>query len=124
MMITNFEHLTAEMSDDEKKLVPILIKGFYTKRKNNPVKAGDIVNAINTRRSEYNLKNKFTEVRLRKICNFIRSEGILPLIATSSGYYLSYDPAEIQAQIDSLYERADAIKHSADGLKIFLVGSN
>lgn len=122
-MITNFEHLTAEMSDDEKKLVPILINGFYTKRKNNPVKANVIVNAINARKNEYNLKNKFTEVRLRKICNFIRSEGILPLIATSSGYYLSYDAAEIQAQIDSLYERADAIKNSADGLKVFLVRS-
>jgi tetrahydromethanopterin S-methyltransferase subunit B len=50
----------------------------------------------------------------------IRSKGILPLIATSNGYYCSYDKQEIMEQIKSLQERADAIINSANGLKKFL----
>ena len=79
-MITNFEYLTREMTDEEKKLVPILIKGFSTKTKETPIKAPEIVQAINDKRESLGLKLNFSEVRLRKIVNFIRAEGILPLI--------------------------------------------
>jgi hypothetical protein len=46
-MITNFEEITKEMTEDEKKLVPLIIKGLSTKTKMNPIKGADIVNAIN-----------------------------------------------------------------------------
>jgi hypothetical protein len=42
------------------------------------------------------------------------------LIATSQGYYVSYDAQEINAQIQSLVERANSILKSADGLKKFI----
>ena len=119
-MVTNFEFLTREMTDEEKKLVPILIKGFSTKTKDNPIKAPEIVQAINAKRLSFGLKSNFSEVRLRKIVNFIRAEGILPLIATSNGYYCSKDKEEIKSQIESLTQRADAIMSSANGLNKFL----
>jgi hypothetical protein len=116
-MITNFENETCPLSDDEKQFVPLIIQGLSTKTKDNPIKSDSICEKLN---DKYNYGCKMTGARLRKITNFIRSEGILPVIATSNGYYCSYDKKEIEDQIKSLYERAEAIKNSADGLKKFL----
>lgn len=118
-MITNFEQYTHELTDEEKKLVPILIAGFKTKTKSNPITGADIVKAINSQKEKFGIKT-FSEPRLRKICNFIRAKGILPLISTSNGYYLSYDKEELRKQILSLNERADAIRNSAAGLEKML----
>lgn len=116
-MITNFEDITHEMTEDEKKLVPILIKGFTAYGKSNPIKAPDVISRL--KQKGY----KITEPRLRKIINFIRSEGILPLIGTSKGYFVSYEREVIADQIKSLQERADSIANSAQGLKKFLISN-
>ncbi len=116
-MITNFENETCPLSDDEKQFVPLIIQGLSTKTKENPIKSDSICEKLN---EKYNYGCKMTGARLRKITNFIRSEGILPVIATSNGYYCSYNKKEIEDQINSLYERAEAIRNSADGLKKFL----
>ena len=113
-MITNFENITGEMTEDEKKLVPIIIRGFTAYGKDNPIKAPEIIKRLK-------LKGyKISEPRLRKIVNFIRAESILPLIATSKGYFVSYDREVVAEQIKSLEERADSISHSAQGLRKFL----
>ena len=119
-MITNFEEITKELTEDEKKLVPIIIKGLSTKTKDNPIKAADIVIAINSQKDKLGIK-LFSEPRLRKIINFIRSEGILPVMGTSNGYYCTKDRAELQSQIESLTHRAEAIMTSANGLKKFML---
>jgi hypothetical protein len=119
-MIINFEEITKELTEDEKKLVPIIIKGLNTKTKENPIKGADIVNAINENKDRYGIK-LFSEPRLRKIINFIRSEGILPVMGTSNGYYCTKDRAELQSQIESLIQRAEAIMTSANGLKKFIL---
>ena len=119
-MITNFEGITSELTDEEKKLIPILIDGFRKRNKDNSIKAPEIIERINGSKERLGLKKKLTEPRLRKLCNHIRSNSLLPLIATSNGYYCSYDREEIEAQIISLQERADAIYNSANGLKKFL----
>jgi hypothetical protein len=118
-MITNFEEITKEMTEDEKKLVPLIIKGLSTKTKVNPIKGADIVNAINENKNRYGIK-VFSEPRLRKIINFIRSEGILPVMGTSNGYYITKDRTELESQIESLTQRSEAIMSSANGLKKFL----
>ena len=115
-MIKNFEDITCELTPDEKRLVPVIIRGLNLKSKANPIKGNDIVSAINAIKEKYGIK-KFSEPRLRKIINFIRAEGILPVIGTSNGYYISYDAEELNAQIESLTQRADAIMSSANGLK-------
>jgi hypothetical protein len=121
-MITNFEDITHELTEDEKKLIPVLIKGFKNHKKENPIRAQKIVAAINSSQEKFKIipNYVFSEVRLRRLCNFIRSKGILPLMATSKGYYVSYDKAEIESQIKSLTERGEAIINSAKGLHRFL----
>ena len=119
-MIQNFEEITIELTDEEKRLIPILIDGFKRRSKDNSIKAPDIITKINDGKERLGLKKKLSEPRLRKLCNYIRSNSLLPLIATSNGYYCSYDKTEIEAQIISLQERADAIYNSAKGLRKFL----
>jgi hypothetical protein len=119
-MITNFETHTDELNPEEIKLIPILVNGFKRHNKNNPIKAPEIIKAINDKRGKLMLKNKFSEPRLRKCSNYIRTNGILPLIATSQGYYVSFDRDEILAQVESLNQRANSILKSAEGLKQFL----
>lgn len=119
-MITNFENITYKLTEEEKNLIPVLICGFKNHGRANPIKAEDIVKSINAQKSKYKLTKDFTDARMRKMCNLIRTEGIIPLIATSKGYYVSYSPSEIHSQIKSLQQRADAIYRPANGLKKFL----
>lgn len=112
-MIENFEQITKELTADEKKLIPLLIAGFKAHNLYNPIKAPEIVQKLNA-----NLKRKaINEARLRKLTNFIRAKGLLPVIATSKGYYVSYQKETIQSQIRSLTDRAEAIMASVEGLK-------
>jgi hypothetical protein len=113
-MITNFEAITSELSEEEEQLLPILIKGFLFRKKENPIKGPEIVTALKAK------GYKITEPRLRKLCNYIRSHSLIPLIATSNGYYVSYDKEEIKLQIRSLTDRAEAIVNSALGLQYFI----
>lgn len=110
-MITNFEDITGELSKEDYQLVGELLRLFEAHTKSNSIKATEVVTIINQRNPQ--LKSKFTQVKLRKLSNFIRSKGMIGLIATSNGYYSSKDVKEIELQIQSLHERADAINHSA-----------
>jgi hypothetical protein len=65
-------------------------------------------------------KIKMTGVRLRKMVNYIRSNGLIPLIANSQGYFTTDCKLTIQQQIISLQERANSIERCAQGLKKFL----
>ena len=120
-MITNFESLTQELSKDELKILPCLKMALKRHGKKNPVKANELVEIVNkilsTKKRKY---IELTERRLRKYCNYIRTNGLLPLVATSKGYYISYDKIEIENQIKSLQERANSIANCAKGLNKFL----
>jgi hypothetical protein len=114
-MITNFENITYDLTDTEKELLPIIITGFLNYTEKNPIKEPDIVARFNER----NKGKKLSGVRLRKLVNVIRSNGLLPLIATSKGYYVSHDKEVILSQIKSLRQRAKSINDCADGLLKF-----
>lgn len=109
-MITNFEVITGRLSRKEKEAIPPLVERLRGHGKNNPIKAKQLCSGLPS----------MTGARLRKITNFIRANSLLPVIATARGYYVSYDERDISGQMRSLYERADAIIHSADGLATFL----
>lgn len=66
------------------------------------------------------LKTKLTEARVRKMSNHIRRNSLFPLCATTVGYYLTDDVAEIAREIQSLRDRANAINAAADGLLHFI----
>lgn len=116
-MITNFEEITIELTVDELSLVPVFVRSFQKYTKDNPIKASEIVKRWNSSKS---VKIKLSEPRLRKICNYIRSNSLLPLIATSNGYYVSYDKEDIEKQVKSLNERANSIINCAKGLNRYV----
>lgn len=119
-MITNFEEYTQDLNSDEHKLVPILVSAFKQRTINNPIKAPEIIQRVNQYLNEKSMGFKLTEPRLRKIVNHIRTNSLLPLIATSKGYYYSTERKDIIDQIESLEQRANSIARCALGLKKFL----
>lgn len=112
-MINGHEEETQELSAEEILLATNLIPSFKNRTKENPIKAKDIVSGVN---KAYDLKTKFTDVRLRKIINYYRVNAIIPIISTSKGYFVSYLDADIEAMIVSLSQRAKSISDCCDGL--------
>jgi hypothetical protein len=121
-MITNFEEETCPLSSEELKQIPLLIEVLKNTKKESPSRSDRVCWLFNNNKDEN--ATRITGVRLRKLTNYIRSFGLLPIIATSKGYYCSYDKNEIKLQIQSLNERADAIRNSAKGLERFLVSED
>lgn len=119
-MITNFESITKSLSPEEVIVIMPVIRVLYTASYEKPMKSPEIVSIINRNRDKIGAGVRFNGIKLRKIVNFIRSESILPVIATSRGYYVSFDKQEIADQIKSMEDRADAILHAKDGLVNFL----
>jgi hypothetical protein len=120
MSITNFEEFTHELTSEEMEILPIVVHGFRNYKKANPIKSELIVTRLNEYLLVRGYKIKMTGVRLRKIVNYIRTNGIIPLIANSHGYFTSDCKETIQEQIKSLQERANSIERCAEGLKKFL----
>lgn len=115
-MITNFEDYTVSLTDNEKEILPDFINAISKVNKAAALNAPEIVQEVRDTYPDI----KFSQATLRKFCNHIRRNGLLPLIATPKGYYISYDAEEVQKQIDSLKERASAILASAEGLSKFI----
>ena len=119
-MITNFEEYTHELSAEEMEILQLVIHGFRSYKKTNPIKAELIVKRMNVFLENNGYKIRLTQPRLRKLVNYIRSNSLLPLIATSNGYFTTDCKQTIQEQIKSLQERANSIERCAQGLKRFL----
>jgi hypothetical protein len=120
MSITNFEEFTHELTSEEMEILPIVVHGFRNYKKTNPIKAELIVTRMNEYLLARGYKTRMTQPRLRKMVNYIRTNGLIPLIATSNGYFTSDCKETIQEQIKSLQERANSITRCANGLKKFL----
>ena len=119
-MITGFEEHTSELTAEEMEILNIVIHGFRQYKKNNPIKSELIVTRMNQYLQNNGYKIKMNGPRLRKMVNYIRSNGLIPLIATSHGYFTSDCTETIAEQIKSLQERANSIQRCAEGLKKFL----
>ena len=120
MSITNFEDFTNELNDKELEILPLVIHSFRKYDKDSPIKSAEIVKKMNIYLQERDYKIKMTGARLRKMVNFIRSNSLLPLIATSKGYFTSKNKETVEKQIQSLLERSRSIRLCADGLTKFL----
>lgn len=100
-MIELFEDITYELTDQEKELIPLFVRGL--KNKVGPSQA------ITSKRIMEKVPG-LNGARIRKIINYIRVNYLLPgLMASSSGYYISRDPKEIRSYINSLGHREAAI---------------
>jgi hypothetical protein len=118
-MITNFEDHTKDLSEDQMLLNPVVMECLKLCVKHTL--SGDVCLMIQMMQHKRTGEQiPFSSVQLRKHVNYIRRKGLLPVIATSKGYYVTYDKEEIQKQINSSFERAHSIIESAEGLKRFL----
>lgn len=105
-MLKNFEKITVELTPNELEYVEFLGQWFMNnKGKENTVKNSDIVKLIKTA-----FDKKIVDSRVRKVVQYLRTNGFPNLIATSSGYYYSDDVSEIEAWIVSLKQREAAIR--------------
>ena len=61
------------------------------------------------------------EVRVRKIINHIRNNGLVEcLIATGKGYYVTESIQEMEAYIESVKNREDAIRTMRESMELQL----
>lgn len=112
-MIINFEEYTHDLTKDEEKIVPIIIKGLQNKiGKSNAVSGTYIIETL----KQYK-QIKIRPERLRKIINFIRLNDFVPcLCSTSKGYFIAHTNEELHEYIKSLNERADALNTLREAL--------
>lgn len=118
-MITSFQEYTFELNDAELAVLPTFIEWVKTGTDHRPLKAPALITKINVSLLERRIKYHMTEERFRKFVNYVRSHGVLPLIATSHGYFVSYEPDVVRAQMKSLRERAGGILAARAGLASF-----
>jgi len=104
--------------EEQNIILPMIMRVLRTKStKNNPLYGARIVDFINLKREELDIKGTMTETKLRKCINYIRTNGLLPVIADDNGYYVSNDPAIIRDMAQSLKRRVAAINAAASGLE-------
>ena len=118
-MITNFQHHTKELVNCELKHIDNLISILSNVEKSNPIKTDELLKVLNYCGTEKKLM-KVGGARLRKLINYIRSNGLLPVIGTQYGYFVSYDEKDISNQIKSLTERSNSIMDCVYGLNKIL----
>lgn len=103
-MITNFENITYELTPMEQAAVSHVT--YLLNNSDGPVKNQKISQYLREQNSELKLYGP----RIRKIINYIRVKKLLKnVIATSKGYYVSYNEKEIERYVKSLTERINAI---------------
>ena len=109
-MIQGWENETAPLSDDEKKLLPIIAKGLSNKRgKENAITSTAII--LKMKSAGY----KIDPPRLRKMIHHIRMKHlVMNLISSSKGYYIAVDQADLIRYIQSLQDRMTAIERIAN----------
>lgn len=118
MPVTLYEDITEALSENDLKHVNSMKNIFpIVMPANTLVKAPELCKKVNHELANYYY---ITPVSLRKWVNFMRSNGILPILASSRGYFLSYNKETIMDQVQSLRERANSINKAADGLLNFI----
>ena len=95
-MLKGFEKLTEELNEYELSIVPNIVKGIGARSgKENAVNSEKICKKMN-----------ITPVRLRKIIHFIRINGLLyGLCSSSKGYYTAKGLNELEDCITSLKQK-------------------
>jgi len=117
-MVTNFECETEDLTDKELDLLEEVKAAFIWAFSKYPkLKHESLELWVNQDLSERGIQHQVKGVRLRKFINYFRTRSILPVLADSKGYWLSYDKNELWSQIQSLEERANSIMAAANGLK-------
>ena len=124
-MITNFEEITEDLTEKELEYLQDIQEGIAKALlySGMPKKQDELIFLINNSLFErYGMAccMILKPVRLRKYINYIRKNSLMPIMATSNGYFLSENEEMIRSQIKSLNERAKSIRDAAKGLENYL----
>ena len=114
-MLFGFEQETAPLNEVENKAAQIIAyclqRGHIGSER--AVTAQHICNSLANQDAMFRTEKGspyLNGARIRKIINFIRTNGMCPhLIASSKGYYISNNRDELSEYIQSLHARAAAI---------------
>lgn len=114
-MIAGFEEITYELTNDEKQLAERLAYVLSSRvGVKNAITSEQIIKGF---KSHYNVTLK--SPRVRKMINYIRVNFLVKnLVANSRGYYIENDAEKIDKYIESLLQRAVAIKEVANSFKL------
>lgn len=116
-MITNFEDITYDITDDEKRVAIYIERLLKSKNVffNNKELSDMIIKASNGDK-----RYLFKDARIRKIINYLRLTTCPNIIATSKGYKISENVEELTKYLDSLLERIDAIQNIANSTNAYI----
>uniref|UniRef100_A0A6M3IUP4 Putative endonuclease n=1 Tax=viral metagenome TaxID=1070528 RepID=A0A6M3IUP4_9ZZZZ len=112
-MIDLFEDITYELTPYELEQVALFVTSFQKR-----VGKDKIISNAQIQAHYKKLGGPMSGVRVRKIINYIRNEGLVScLVANSKGYYVSNDPEEVKRYINSLKQRERAIRDIREKLE-------
>lgn len=120
-MVTGFKEYTHDLNKVELELADEMKDAFLQCLTDEPTKSDVVEYKLNCHLYERGETYKVGPTRLRKWVNHMRSTGALPILANQDGYFLTYNKAELEKQVQSLDERANSIRNAADGLRRFLI---
>lgn len=102
MPLPGFHTETFELNELEKSLIPIFIIGLKDKKgRANAITSTEMIDKLEQKKGI-----KITGSRVRKIIQYIRAKKLLDgLVASNSGYYISFSPHELQRYLKSLKGR-------------------
>lgn len=107
-MIHGFDNETAPLNEKELALIPLIVDRLK--------------NAVGEKNAVFNqqicaISPYLKSARVRKLINYIRTEGLVPcLIASSRGYYIATSESELLEYENSLTNRATAIFQVRDSI--------
>lgn len=115
-MLNGFEDYTKPLSEHEQRLIPLFINGFKSKiGKGQAVTNKEIIERLG--KGDIHI----SETQVRKIINHIRNNHLVPgLVASSQGYYVTKDPAEVSNYIKSLSGRENEIRRVRQSMQDYL----
>jgi hypothetical protein len=101
------------ISQEDKLMAPVVaskLRKWTTKR---PMVSEKFITKFNSGRKRYQLSGP----KLRSICNYLRTEAQVPIVATSSGYSIQPSTKALLKQYNSLKSRAEHITNAANGVR-------
>ena len=95
-MLKGYEHITYELTDEEKQILPTIIKGLINRKgKQNAVSSLTIQKKLG-----------ITRPRIRKIIGHIRTNDLIfGLCSTGTAYYVAENIQELEECMISLKQR-------------------
>ncbi len=116
-MIANFEELTYQITDNEKRCAKFIEAVL---RKTNKFYTNKQLRKLIFERSGNDTDFELADSRIRVIMNYLRRTTAPNIIASSNGYKITEDIDELNNYLESLYDRINAIKVIADQTSFYV----